>query len=255
MILILMARHLVIIIQTNRIMHLFIICRCGIQNDYYNHASKYTSRSRNIFKHIKPKLCESQITALPKTATVNRACNVTIIMRGLVMGRFQPFHLGHLALARQVLDECDGLIVAITSAQFNYTEKDPFTAGERIEMIHGALAESGADMSACITTAIENQFNIATWGGYLRASLPEFGQVYSGNRYVSMLLSDLGVDVIEPKFFDRGIYNATLIRRMIASGGSWKSMVPHAVRVILERIDAPRRLATISESDTRPMEH
>ena len=63
-----------------------------------------------------------------------------------MMGRFQPFHLGHLDLVKQILDECDEVIIAITSSQFNYLEKDPFTSGERIEMIlimkpifHGVL--------------------------------------------------------------------------------------------------------------------
>jgi nicotinamide-nucleotide adenylyltransferase len=53
-------------------------------------------------------------------------------MRGLMMGRFQPFHFGHLDLVRQILKECDEVIIAITSSQFNYLDKDPFTAGERI---------------------------------------------------------------------------------------------------------------------------
>ena len=54
-------------------------------------------------------------------------------MRGLMMGRFQPFHLGHLDLVRQILKQCDEIVIAVTSSQFNYLEKDPFTAGERIE--------------------------------------------------------------------------------------------------------------------------
>ena len=54
-------------------------------------------------------------------------------MRGLMMGRFQPFHLGHLELVKQILDDCDEVIIALTGSQFNYIEKDPFTSGERIE--------------------------------------------------------------------------------------------------------------------------
>ena len=177
-------------------------------------------------------------------------------MRGMMMGRFQPFHLGHLALAKQILGECDGLVVAATSAQFNYMEKDPFTAGERIEMIHSSLVESDVDMSACFVTAIENQFNIATWGGYLRSALPRFERVYSGNRYVAMLLSDLGIDVVVPDFLDRRKYNATAIRRMIVQDeNGWEKMVPGAVLRILTDIDAKRRLKTIRDSDTRPTLH
>ncbi len=174
-----------------------------------------------------------------------------------MVGRFQPFHLGHLSLAKQILDECkDGLIVAITSSQFNYIQKDPFTAGERIEMVHRALVEAHLDMSICFVTAIENQFNVATWSGYLNSALPKFERVYSGNPYVTMLLSDFGVDVVEPIFIDRAQYNATTIRHMIASGeDEWQDTVPNSVYQFLKEINAKRRLSVIYDSDTRPTEH
>lgn len=174
-----------------------------------------------------------------------------------MMGRFQPFHLGHLWLAKQILAECDELVVAVTSAQFNYIKKDPFTAGERIEMIHDSLEEADSDMSACFVTAIENQFNIATWGGYLMSSLPKFERVYSGNPYVAMLLTDLGINVIVPNLLNRTQYNATAIRQMIVSGDdvNWQKLVPNAVCKLLKKIDAQRRLSIIYDSDTRPVEH
>ena len=88
-------------------------------------------------------------------------------MRALMMGRFQPFHLGHLDLVKQILTEYDDIIIAITSSQFNYLEKDPFTAGERIEMIHNSLKDDGVDMSKCFIIPTENQFNIATWAALI----------------------------------------------------------------------------------------
>src|SRR3970282_520104 len=102
-------------------------------------------------------------------------------MRGLMMGRFQPFHLGHLDLVKQILEQCDEVIIAITSSQFNYLEKDPFTAGERIEMIHNSLKESDIDLFRCFIWAIENQFNIATWSSFLKSAWPHFDQGHSGH--------------------------------------------------------------------------
>jgi nicotinamide-nucleotide adenylyltransferase len=176
-------------------------------------------------------------------------------MRGLMMGRFQPFHLGHLELVKQILSECDELIIAITSSQFNYLEKDPFTAGERIEMIHTSLKESGIDLSRCFIVAIENQFNIATWPSYLKASLPQFDKVYSGNDYVKMLLEDFGIETVSPNFLDRTQYNATRIRKMIVSNDNWKSLVPKPVFNIINQINGKNRLDVISHTDTKPTEH
>lgn len=171
------------------------------------------------------------------------------------MGRFQPFHLGHLDLAKQILEECDEIIIAITSAQFNYLEKDPFTAGERIEMIHNSLKEESLDMSKCFVVSIENQFNIATWTSYLKSALPNFDKVYSGNDYVAMLLADSDISVVKPEFLDRTQYNATKIRSIIVSDENWKDFVPNAVYEFLTKINAKNRLQVISKSDTDPTTH
>ncbi len=171
------------------------------------------------------------------------------------MGRFQPFHLGHLDLVKKMLEECDEAIIAVTSSQFNYLEKDPFTAGERIEMIHGSLKESGVDLSRCFVIGIENQFNIATWASYLKAALPHFDKVYSGNDYVSMLLADSEIKVIPPRFLNREQYNATKIRSMIINDENWQEIVPKAVSQYIEKINGANRLKVISGSDTKPTEH
>ncbi len=171
------------------------------------------------------------------------------------MGRFQPFHFGHLDLVKKILEQCDDVIIAITSSQFNYLEKDPFTAGERIEMIHESLKESNIDSSRCFIVAIENQFNIATWSSFLESALPHFDKVYSGNDYVKMLLADSSIDVITPQFLDRLQYNASHIRQMIISDDNWQILVPEAVAKFLQKINGKKRLEVISKSDTKPTEH
>ena len=176
-------------------------------------------------------------------------------MRGLMMGRFQPFHLGHLDLIKQILKECDEVIILVTSAQFNYLEKDPFTAGERIEMIYNSIKESDIDSTRCIVLAIENQFNIATWSSYLKSMLPHFDRVYSGNEYVKMLLADSDIEVIKPVFLDRSQFNATKIRSMIIAEENWKELVPNPVYDFIQKINGKNRLEIISKSDTKPTEH
>nr|WP_297472013.1 nicotinamide-nucleotide adenylyltransferase [Nitrosopumilus sp.] len=172
-----------------------------------------------------------------------------------MMGRFQPFHFGHLDLAKRILDEYDEVIIAITSSQFNYLEKDPFTAGERIEMIHNSLKEASLDLSRCFVVSIENQFNVATWSSYLKSALPHFDKVFSGNNYVSMILADSDIEVMNPIFLDRNLYNATKIRSMIVSDENWKDYVPNAVYELLTKINAKNRLTVISKSDTNPTKH
>src|ERR671933_547976 len=95
-------------------------------------------------------------------------------MRGIMIGRFQPFHKGHLSLARQILEDCEELIISIGSAQYNYILQDPFTAGERMFMIHRALAESQIDLKNCYIVPIVNDENNARWFAHLRSMVPHF---------------------------------------------------------------------------------
>ncbi|MDD3454709.1 MAG: adenylyltransferase/cytidyltransferase family protein, partial [Methanobacteriales archaeon] len=63
-------------------------------------------------------------------------------MRGLLVGRMQPFHKGHLEVIKRILGEVDELIICIGSAQLSHSLRDPFTAGERIMMVTKALSEN-----------------------------------------------------------------------------------------------------------------
>ena len=55
--------------------------------------------------------------------------------RGLFVGRFNPFHKGHLKAVQDILEQEDEIIIAIGSTQQSHTVSDPFTAGERVLMI------------------------------------------------------------------------------------------------------------------------
>src|SRR3954463_12223674 len=107
--------------------------------------------------------------------------------RGLMTGRFQPFHNGHLALAKQILGECDELVIIIGSAQFNFIEKDPYTAGERALMIHEALKEAEIGLSKCYIIPVANDENNARWIAHLESMVPPFDLLYSGNEFVRHL--------------------------------------------------------------------
>jgi nicotinamide-nucleotide adenylyltransferase len=176
--------------------------------------------------------------------------------RGLMTGRFQPFHNGHLALARQALSECDELVVVIGSAQFNFIEKDPFTAGERVLMIHQALAEAGTDLSRCYVIPVANDENNARWLATLRSQVPPFDVLYSGNAFVEHLVQaqDPSLVVKSPRFSKKEEYNGTKIRNLMTSGRKWKHLVPPAVAKVVEDVGGLERMRALARSDTRPQE-
>ncbi|HYY66580.1 MAG TPA: nicotinamide-nucleotide adenylyltransferase [Nitrososphaeraceae archaeon] len=165
------------------------------------------------------------------------------IIRGLMVGRFQPFHNGHLYLAKQILQECDELIIAIGSAQFNYFYTDPFTAGERILMIHAALSESKVNLTNCYIIPIVNDENNMRWFAHLKSMVPHFDVFYSGNEFVITLLSkEIEIKIKKPRFEKKREYNGTNIRKLIANMQNWKKLVPDIVYTIILEIGGDKRI-------------
>jgi len=56
-----------------------------------------------------------------------------MVRRGLFVGSFQPFHLGHLEAIRDVLEEVDELVIVIDSAQYSHS------AGVLLLLVNGLL--------------------------------------------------------------------------------------------------------------------
>jgi nicotinamide-nucleotide adenylyltransferase len=174
--------------------------------------------------------------------------------RGLMLGRFQPFHKGHLALTKQILSECDELVIIIGSAQFNFTEKDPFSAGERVLMIHEALKEAGIDLSRCYIMPVANDENNARWLAYLRSMIPPFDVLYSGNDFVKYLArsQDSGIVIEDPVFAKINEYNGTNIRHLMQDGKPWQHLVPPAVAKVIQQVGGIVRINILARSDSNP---
>ena len=52
-------------------------------------------------------------------------------MIGFLIGRFQPFHLGHLEAIKFALSKVEHLHVGIGSSNKSHEKRNPFTADER----------------------------------------------------------------------------------------------------------------------------
>ena len=63
--------------------------------------------------------------------------------RGLFIGRFQPFHLGHLQDIKDALKEVDELLIGIGSSNEERTKENPFTVNERVKMADSVLLKNG----------------------------------------------------------------------------------------------------------------
>ncbi|MDO4591213.1 MAG: bifunctional nicotinamide-nucleotide adenylyltransferase/Nudix hydroxylase [Comamonadaceae bacterium] len=68
----------------------------------------------------------------------------------VLIGRFQPFHLGHLALLQQALQAARQVVIVLGSAHQARTPKNPFTWQERETLILGCLPAADAARVRCV---------------------------------------------------------------------------------------------------------
>lgn len=169
-------------------------------------------------------------------------------MRGLLIGRFQPFHKGHLYVIKEILKEVDEIIIIIGSAQLSHTLDDPFSAGSRVAMISKGLAEEGIEKHYYIIP-IPDVGNNSLWVSHVKSLTPPFRIVYSGNPLVKRLFKEAGIKVKTPPLYNRKEYSGTEIRRRMLAGEAWEHLVPKAVVEIVKETDGIKRLKDLSMND------
>jgi nicotinamide-nucleotide adenylyltransferase len=163
-------------------------------------------------------------------------------VRGLLIGRFQPFHLGHLALVQEIRHRHpnEPLLIGIGSAQASYSLENPFTAGERFEMIERAVVEAG--LTQCLPVPVVDIDRHAVWVAHVVSLLPPFRRVYTNNPLTRRLFEAADFTVEGTPMYDRPRFEGSRIRALMAIGGPWSELVPGSVATYLEELHAPERM-------------
>lgn len=155
------------------------------------------------------------------------------IMRALYVGRFQPFHKGHLAVVRKIAKESDTLALVIANSEASGTDTDPFTAHDRKEMIRRALIEE--DIYDKIEIYAQRDVgDDDLWASEIMDKIGYADIAYTGNGWTSRCLEPyMKIEVL--KMIERDIYSGTLVRKLIKEKDArWKKCVPPAVASYLE---------------------
>jgi len=174
---------------------------------------------------------------------------VRMVKRGLYVGRFQPFHLGHLSAIRDVLKEVDELVVVIGSAQYSHNINNPFTAGERLVMVREALEECGVDYGRVWIVPVPDVHLHMMWVSSVEGYTPRFDVVFSNEPLTCRLFMEAGYEIRSIRFFERKLYSSTEIRQKMVKGESWEKLVPKSVVAFIHGIDGVDRLRDLNKSD------
>jgi cytidyltransferase-like protein len=172
----------------------------------------------------------------------------------MIHGRFQPFHNGHLEYLRAARDLCQTLVIGITnpdpttiiedatSQHRHLPDANPYTYFERLLMIREVLTDEGTDPRRSII--IPFPVNATDrWRFYLPPNAVHYLRVFSEWEQAKVdRLREHGytVEVLHPGI-EKEI-EASEVRRRMANGEDWQSLVPPAVVRMIERLrESPDR--------------
>jgi nicotinamide-nucleotide adenylyltransferase len=172
-----------------------------------------------------------------------------MVKRGLFVGRFQPFHKGHLEVIKRIVKEADELVIVVGSSQYSHRLDNPFTAGERITMIQKALEEEEIKLSRIWIIPVPDVHQHALWVSQIVGYSPKFDVVYANEPLTRRLFTEAGFKVESMPLIKREVYLATEIRKRILNGENWKEFVPDSVANFIKEIDGEERLRDLNKTD------
>jgi len=164
-------------------------------------------------------------------------------MDGLLIGRFQPFHLGHLDAVLFGLAKTENLFICIGSSNKSNERKNPFSAEERREMITLSIEPSITDRIKIFD--IPDVGDHEKWTFEIDKIVPKYDVVFTNDEFTKTLFEKRKISVISVVLKDREKFSGTNIRNLITEDKNWRDLVPQGTRNVLDSINAKERLKNL----------
>ncbi len=154
-------------------------------------------------------------------------------MDGLLIGRFQPFHLGHLEALRFALSKVDKLWVGLGSSNKPVEKNNPFTAQQRKEMILSSIDDSMKEK--IVIYFIPDVDNHVRWIEKIDTIVPKFDIIFSNDDLTKHLYLKRNIQVLTIPFLNRESLSGTNLRNLIVNDLRWEDFVPDGTRNFLKK--------------------
>jgi nicotinamide-nucleotide adenylyltransferase len=166
-------------------------------------------------------------------------------VRGLFLGRFQPFHIGHLDGVEQVLRDCTSVLIVVSSAHLCHMVDHPFTSGERYQMIKHTMLDLGIGPERYDIIPVGDNSSTPAFLATVVSFSPPFHRVYTGNPQIVSLFSSWQYDVRPTR---SAVTSGEDVRRRMATDDDWECWVPDATVDLIRAIEGVRRVKLLYQS-------
>jgi len=144
-----------------------------------------------------------------------------------MIARWKPVHLGHAAILRAMVNSGEEVLIGIGSSN-RYNARNPFTLDETRDMIQLVLAE----FSNYQIIPVPDLDDGPRWRVMVKDLFGELDIFATANPYVASLLRD-DYRVIPPvelvPLRERVPAEGSDVRRAMARGDDWESLVPNVI--------------------------
>lgn len=166
-------------------------------------------------------------------------------MSGLFLGRFQPFHIGHLDGVEQVLQDCASVCIVISSAHVCHMADHPFTGGERYRMVKHAMLDLGIEAERYDIIPVGYNHSTPAFLATVVSFTPPFHRVYTGNPQIMSLFSSWRYDVLPTR---SQLTSGKVVRQKIAAEADWERWVPPTTAELIRAVDGIRRVKLLQQA-------
>lgn len=146
---------------------------------------------------------------------------------GVIIGRFQPLHMGHLWIIKKALEKFEKIIILVGSSNVT-NEHNPWSINKRMEMINLFLEHENLKERV---TKIEEIEDVPDDNKWLKISLSKIDTdnfvVVGDNEWVNGIFEKSGYKVLRTGYFDRHIFEGAKIRSLIYKNKKWEDRVPN----------------------------
>ena len=166
-------------------------------------------------------------------------------MIALFIGRFQPFHNGHLEIIKNIKDKYEKIIIGIGSSQNGNNIINPFTVEERKLMIQKTLKLYKINNYNIVKIPDIN--NYPKWVSHVKNIVPDFDAVITNNPITKSLFKKKGYLIVKTKFYNRKEFSGENIRKKILLDENWENSIPKPVYNIIKKINGIDRIKKLNK--------